>query len=106
MTTLRLLHQLEAIPQGDGERDYPMTAETIAAAKLAQLRDRAEVYELTGVRISDDGRIRMDGDPFWSMQRMADLMCAAIYGPTGEFRARGRDVAGSDVDVRDESDEA
>ena len=40
--------------------DYPPpTLESIAAARRAQLQERAEVERLAGVRIRDDGRIQM-----------------------------------------------
>lgn len=39
------------------EKPMPVTRESVEAAKQARDREREMVYRLTGVRITDDGRI-------------------------------------------------
>lgn len=65
--------------------DPPVTAESIAAAKLAQLRERAEVTRLTGVRFTADGKLRVC-DELEVAMLIRNAICAAVYGPSGEWR--------------------
>lgn len=64
---------------------HPTPAQ-VQAAKDARDAERQAVYEASGVRVWPDGRIRVDRDHFWAMQRLADYACAAIYGARGEWR--------------------
>ena len=40
-------------------RDYPVTPTTIALAKAQQQAERQELERLTGVKIEDDGTVRL-----------------------------------------------
>lgn len=63
---------------------YPQTAESIAAAKLACLRERARVTELTGVTFTEEGRMRL---PHLDLGLViGNAIAAAVYGVRGEHR--------------------
>ena len=45
----------EGSPEYDAAKYYPMSPESVARARAAQLAERAEVEHLTGLKIADDG---------------------------------------------------
>ena len=59
--------------------DYPVTAESVAAAKAAQRAERARVTALTGVVINDDGTVQHRDDVRLGM-RLGNAVWAAVFG--------------------------
>lgn len=57
--------------------DYPVTPESIAEAKRAQLLERIDVQLQTGCVVDDEGRLGMV---------LGNAISAACYGPRGEKR--------------------